>query len=516
MAKSSPKPSSNQNQPPAGVRKRVVKKIRKLSGQVPTKSSKKGVRRVMVKKNSQQRGNKLASLIAIAILLSSICLVAAFAWVSIELIFNPDKVTWLNQLLPGWVTNSLNNVEPPQTLPEIKTNLKKQDWIPGEILPLTGDTTESFLLPVFKQRPNCQSDCNDIVELRVYQRSLDLELQSKSEKYYTLATQQSITGLEESFVITPLVDATSENQGSSIALPVSKIGRFESGTPSGVWYYLQGKRQQGTYAIAYGYIVHYNPERTHLQMMLSWTSPSEQLPQWRQVTGGGAKELVVDQTVGLEPQLRIYQAKPVKFILNPIQLEEISLQPPVLNDKAYQNALLIARSGLWTPAWEWLQFIKKQRKGGIPAAAQAQIDMIRLHSQLTKTQADTTWASPSQQVLVDLIDGRWGKALQVFEASPQNVQEIATLLKADTGRLWTRAEAALQVNPNRPEVQAWAALILAAQQGQKRANSFLEGQTKISKESLTYIQNLLAKLNGEITQSKSTHQTPDYRLGADN
>jgi hypothetical protein len=132
--------------------------------------------------------------------------------------------------------------------------------------------------------------------------------------------------------------------------------------------------------------------------------------------------------------------------------------------------------------------MQKQRREKIPAAAQAQIDMIRLHSQLTKTQADTTWASPSQQVLADLIDGRWGKALQVFEASPQNAQEIATLLKADKGRLWNRVETALQVNPKRPEVQAWGALIIAVQQGQERANTFLQGQTQITKESLAYIE----------------------------
>jgi len=176
-------------------------------------------------------------------------------------------------------------------------------------------------------------------------------------------------------------------------------------------------------------------------------------------------------------------------------LEEISLTPAAMHDSAYQDALLIARSGLWTPAFEWLQSIQKQRKERIPATAQAQIDLIRLHSQLTKIQADKSWASPSQQVLADLIDGRWEKALQVFEASPQNAQEIVTLLKADKGRLWSRVEAALRVNPNRPEVQAWGALILAVQQGQKPANSWLKGQSQTTKDTLTHIQSLLEKLN---------------------
>ncbi|MHC5829279.1 MAG: hypothetical protein ACYT04_78535, partial [Nostoc sp.] len=128
--------------------------------------------------------------------------------------------------------------------------------------------------------------------------------------------------------------------------------------------------------------------------------------------------------------------------------------------------------------------------------------LIRLHSQLTKTQADKNWASPSQQVLADLIDGRWGKALQVFEASPHNTQEIVTLLKADEKTLWNRTVAALRVNPNRLDVQAWFALILAVQRGEEHTNSWLKAQPKITKDNLAYIQGLLAKLNGEGRKSE--------------
>ncbi|MFQ4141848.1 hypothetical protein [Chlorogloeopsis sp. ULAP02] len=501
-----PKPyrQNQQNQSSAKTtKKHTVKKLQKnlkeRQGKSPTHNSQKRSSPVLnpkskAKTTSARSRNHLVLTVAIAVLLGSVGLITAFAWVSIELILNPDKVTWLNQLIPTWVKFSFNSTEQPQSLGEIQINLTKQGWMAGEIVPLEANPTEAFVLPVLKQRVNCQSNCKDVVELRVYQRSHNLELQSKPEKYYNLMAQLPVTGLEESFVLNPLVNASSERQGSSTLLPISEVGRFEGETPSpGIWFYLQGKRTLGTNAIAYGYIVHYNPERSHLQLMLSWTSPSGRLPQWRQVTGSGAKELVVDQTVGFEPQLRVYQAKPIEFVLNPVQLEEVSLQSSALNDSAYQNALLIARSGLWTPAWEWLQFITKQRQGKMPAAAQAQIDMIRLHSQFTKTQADTTWVSPSQQVLADLIDGRWEKALQVFEASPQNAQEINSLLKADAGRLWSRVEAALQVNPHRLEVQAWGALLLAVQYGHERANSFLKEQTKLSQESFAYIQSLLAQ-----------------------
>ena len=244
---------------------------------------------------------------------------------------------------------------------------------------------------------------------------------------------------------------------------------------------------------AYGHILHYNPKRRDLQRMISWTSPSGDLPQWEQITGSDEKELVIRQTVGLEPRLRIYEIKPSEFVINPVKLSEITLKPPALKDGGYKDALLIARNGLWSPSYKWLQFIKKQ-KGKISSEAQAQIDFIREHSKLTKKLADRSWASPSQEVLADLIDGRWGQALKVYEASPQNPTEIRNLLKSDTGRIESRINAALEINPNRSEVQAWKALIIAAKQGTNKGYYWLKTQSKISQKSQTYIQKLLAKI----------------------
>ncbi|WP_066424606.1 hypothetical protein [Anabaena sp. 4-3] len=450
----------------------------------------------------EKKGSKLSSIIAIAILLTGAGLVLSFSWVGVMLIFNPQEVVWLNSFLPEWAKIDLNHSEHPQTLQQIRDSLTNQQQIIGEIIALD-DEKNSFLLPVLRQRPNCQSDCQEVVELRVYHLE-DLSYKAQPEKFYRLTEQLPITGLEESFVLAPLADSTSENQEFTDLLPLTEIQRYEGKTPGkGVWFYLQGKRQQGTHAIAYGYIVYYNPDRANLQQMLSWTSPNGQLPKWQQVTGGGEQELIVDQTVGLEPQLQVYQVKTVKLYLKPLQLEQITLKTSAIKDYAYQNALIIARSGLWTPAYEWLQFIKKQRKGVLPATAQAQLDLIRLHAQLSKTQADKTWASPGQQVLADLIDGRWQKALQVFEASPQNAQEIANLLKADKGRLWNRVVAALKVNPYRPEVQAWGALILAVQQGEDRANSWLQEQRSIQRATITNIQDLFKQLNPRVTASQT-------------
>jgi hypothetical protein len=67
----------------------------------------------------------------------------------------------------------------------------------------------------------------------------------------------------------------------------------------------------------------------------------------------------------------VYQVKPANSFLNPIQLEEISLKALELNNSAYQNAVSIARSGLWTPAFEWLQLLKTASRKNAGSSASA-------------------------------------------------------------------------------------------------------------------------------------------------
>lgn len=463
---------------------------------LPKNSNARQFKRVV--KNTSQKSKKtrrLTSLLALIILLLLTSLVIGFAWISFLFIFQPQQLGWINKVLPKWAQIKVAKSEA-QTIAQIEAAVNKLELQKGEII----YNENSFLLPIYKQRSNCQSDCKEIVELRVYQQADDFEFKMEPEKHYQLTTQIAIAGPEESFVIAPLVNATNENQGSSISLPVTEIKRLEGAeTESGTWYYLLGRRSEGTYNINYGHILYFNPARYHIQQLISWTSPTGTLPQWQQVTGNSNKELVINQTVGLEPQLQVYQVKSVKTFLNPVELNEITLKPPALKDSSYERAISIARSGLWTPAYNSLKSIKKRKKN-ISSNALAQIDVIRLHSQISKTQADTTWASPSQQVLANLIDGRWGKALEAFKATPsQNSSEISQSLKADSGRLWSRVETALQVNPNQNEVQAWGALILASQYGDARAYSWLKEQFKDKPVDLPEIQVLLKHLKGEVT-----------------
>lgn len=86
--------------------------------------------------------------------------------------------------------------------------------------------------------------------------------------------------------------------------------------------------------------------------------------------------------------------------------------------------------------------------------------------------------------------------MRVFQASPENTQEIKALLLT-SDQLLTRVQAALRVNPKRAEVKAWGALILAAQQGEESAIAWLEQQPKTTPATVAYIKSLLKPLGDE-------------------
>ncbi len=451
--------------------------------------------------NHQQKKDWIAALLVITLLLSAGGLVASSAWLIYSLFVNPNAIASLNQFLPQWAQLPIIQ-EPTKTLAQISAELSRQGKIAGKPLPLeinpANSQPTSIILPVRSQ--------NQIVELRVYRitDARTLLNQPSREIRYQLVTQVDVTGPEESFVVAPLVDPETADTSSNRPLPVTELRRFDSTTPTqGMWFYLWGQRQRG-HAIAYGQIVHYNPDRSYLSLMLPWTSPTQ--PQWQQAIAGGSLELVIDQTVDLEPRLQVYQVKPANFIFDPLQLEPVSIAEPALDSRDYQNALLIARSGLWTPAEKWLQFIKQQRqkRQAWSSAAQAQLDFIRLHAQKSQKQANQTWASPSQQVLTFIIDGRWGEALKVFQASPTNTQEITTLLTTDNGRIKNRVEVALRVNPKRTEVKAWGALLKGAQEDRRSAIAWLKQQPQTTAADVAYIQRFLKRLEGDFSSNKVT------------
>lgn len=452
----------------------------------------------------------LANFVALTVLWGGAGAMGGGAWLSYQLIVDPNASIWINQFLPEWSRLPFASGKSIQTLSQIRASLGQVGLIPGEMLLLPKEKSSErevpdLLVPVMvERRPTasivCKNPCRQIVELRVYQ-PVQIPYQSyETEQYYRLASSVAVEGPAESFVIASHTDAN-DSQGSNKSLPLTALSLFEGKVPSsGAWFNLSGQLLRADKKIPYGQVVHYNPTQTHLISLLEWTGAAGKVPSWRQVTGGGEPELAIDQTMGLDPQFTIYQVQPRKFVPNPIQLTAISLEEPALNNPGYQDALRLAKSGLWSPALGMMRALKTKAKGGWSPQAQAQLDLIKFHANVTQSQAIASWASPSQQVLADLIDGRWNDALQVFEADLGNSSEIATMLKNDGNRIWNRVDAALKVNSQDEGAKAWGALIVGAQEGQRSAAAWLDRLPDTDRETRVRIRGLLDRLGDAVSE----------------
>lgn len=473
----------------------------------------------------------MADGVAFTLLFGGSTLLAGGTWFSYNLIVNPDVGIWLNQFLPAWTQIPLQPHEAIKTLDEVRISLEEQGLNIGEGLSLPSSNSpqhshswldnhpylnllrpfllppeklvqnsSDLLVPVMKKRePSqvhpCPTLCQEIVELRVY-KAVQMPYQRPgSEQYYRLVHQLEANGPAESFVLASLIGNRTNQQGSNKPLPLTRIRQFSGTVPStGVWFNMNGERIIGQKKVPYGKVIHYNPTYYYLSTMLEWKSPAGQQPIWEQVTGNPEPELLIEETMGLEPQFNIYQVKPRRFVPNPIQLADISLDEQVIDNYAYRKALRLARSGLWSAALELIEPLKANQGSNSnqwPALAQAQLDLIRFHAKITEAQATALWASPTQKVLAGLIDGRWTEALNVVQNERVNSNEINTLLQADDGRLRSRIQAALAESPEEPDLQAWGALIVAAQEGRNRAITWLDEQSFATSENKIRIQELL-------------------------
>ncbi len=449
-------------------------------------------------------GNGLS---AIAAITGSTTLFFCGAWLSVRLILDPASINWVQPWLPAASQVPIANKEAPKTLQEITDQIREAGLIPAATLPLdsppqTSNPTHSkaqqqLLMPVMREIPcsgtaeTTATPCQALAGLRVYRPVFNPNNPSDPQPYYQLLNQLEITGPDQSAIVPTLTDseAATVNVGPQ---PLTRLEPFENAPELGNWFNVQSDRTFGNRKIAYGNIIHYNPETFHLSEMIHWVSPSGHLPKWQEITGGGDPELVINRTIGLESQFQIYQIKPVQFFLNPIRLEEISLIEPFLTSRAYRDALLLARSGLWSAAWELMASLKQDSSGSNwPQAAQAQLDVFRYHAQITQTQANATGMEPPQQILTALIDGNWTKALEVYELQLKLGDEMASLLTDEKFALWNRIETAVQVNPSQADAKAWGALVLAARYNDSEAVAWFEEQAQNTAQLRDRIYNLL-------------------------
>lgn len=424
-----------------------------------------------------------------------IALFSITIWLALRLIINPGAIGWLSVFIPEWNVTSL--VEAPQTLADIRTEAEAANLRLGTPIYFStypGFTQESLgfrdiLLPFYRDQAACKGGstsnapatdqtCQRLFELRVYRPSPVKKGWIVKAPGFVEVDRLIIKEPEEMVAIARLTEAKIAEQGSTRKLPLSQITPIPGNAPlMGAWFHLSGIWQRGRSQVIYGQVIRYDPLHHRLQSLLSWTTLADKLPHWQQVSGDNAAELVVNQTIGLEPHFQVYQWQALPSPGRPIQVKEISLTESALRDRSYQNGLLLARNGLWSPG---LELLKQSKKTNLQwsSTAQAQLDVVTLHAKITQAQAARDWASLKQQVMALLIDGQWAKAFKLLRSAHENGMDIAELVTDPSERLWQRVEVAMRVNAKLVDLQNIGVLLLAVRQDQTTAIDWLRQQLK--------------------------------------
>ncbi|MEM8806309.1 MAG: hypothetical protein AAGF01_09815 [Cyanobacteria bacterium P01_G01_bin.38] len=440
-----------------------------------------------------ERTQKLGWRIGTLLGLGATATLAGFViWSGVRLIIDPYSPNWLTTVVPA-----LGNPEktPLLTMAEIKANLPagmtagepvlwKSSKTPSQSNRTPEASEADWIIPIFQTQQRCRGGaqaltptggCATIVELQVYRP----QGAGSDGTRFKWANQITVRGPKESFVTSPLIGTAAEVAGVDHTAALTTVKLLEQPLePQQPWISLEGTRKVGALRVRYGQLVHYAPRSGQLTPLLAWTSGAGKQPFFRALDESGPDELMIDHTVGLEPKLQAYQV----IANRPPQLKEISLRRTVFKDtpatSLYDKALLLANSGGWSHALQIMQSAKKALGDDWSPAAEAQLKLIGAHAQLTQAQADRTWSSQRQQLLADLIDGRWETALKQTEASPATYAELLNLLKTHFPRLWPRVEAYLKAHPRDEAVQIWGAILLTARQTPDAGKDWLEKQSQ--------------------------------------
>lgn len=475
---------------PARGDEAVMRRIKKNSGRVKV---------WVTQHRAGRRRSHLAQAGATGVIVGAMSAVITGTWLAIQLIVNPGAVSWVSQFFPGWDMSSL--IEPPQTLTEIGKAAADNGLEIGKPIYLStypGFSANSpgfydLLLPFYQPQTQCEAvdseldRCRRMTELRVYRPYATQPSQSNglttTEPTFKLVDRVKVTGLEELVAIAPLTDAGIAGQGSTRTLPLTSLSPLQGTAPlPGAWFHATGIWQRGRNRVVYGRLVRYDPLHDRLQVLLNWTSLVEALPQWQQVTGSAAAELVVDQSIGLEPQFQVYQIESIQAPGRSTQVEPVTLTRAASNRQDYRQGLVLARNGLWSPALKLLQQ-SKQTDPQWSAVAQSQLDLVALHAKVTQAQAEQEWSSPRQQMVALLIDGQWAKAFDVLQTARRQGFDISDWLSNQPDFLWRRVEASVRVNARSTEVQNWGILLMAVRQDRQSAVAWLRQQTSQNRQS---------------------------------
>ena len=418
------------------------------------------------------------------LIIFSIPLVGGFMGLGLIYLVNPSAITWfVPSDAPVFYSNSLWNI--PKSIPQIQLELGKSQLKLGESYNLK---TDEIIYTVL------ETETQNLREIRIYQ-----PIRDRSEEKFLLISTMTIAGVDEYFVRSPLLKYATyaipeKLQPNRNRLPLKKFSPLDN-PPSqhdGVWFTTSGKVDE----IAYGQIYYFAVDkRSQLIELDIWTSGAGELPKWRNALASNPSsiQLVVNQTQEFEPTFLIFQPEEaIASSVRKIQLRQVTLNEAKDQPKAYQDALVMASVGLWSPALgKFDLMVQKLRSQGktLPPFLQEQYDMIAFHSQLTTMRAQQPNSSLGEKALINIIDGRWGEALAIANDPAYKGDKIAEMLARYHPHIWQRVMTMLTFTDS-TDIKLWGGLVVLHRNGLRRAEFWLRSQKVDGKDFNQLLQRL--------------------------
>jgi len=414
----------------------------------------------------------------------SIPIVGGFVVFGLIYLYNPASISWLaSSNAPVFYSRSLWNV--PKSISQIQSELGRSQLKLGENFNLkTGETLYTVL----------ETETQNIREIRLYQSIRDRDV----EKLLLVSTT-TVAGIDEYFARSPLLKYITypipkRLQSSRNRLPLKKLSLLNN-PPSqfnGIWFTTSGNVD----GIAYGQIYYFaTDKRSQLVELDAWTSATGELPKWRKALSSNANsiQLVINQTQAFEPSFLIFQPEEaIGNSISQVQLRQVNLNEAKNQPKAYQDALVMASVGLWSPALGKFNLMVDQlRSQGktLPPFLQEQYDLIALHAKITSEQAQNPNSSLGEKALINIIDGRWTEALAIANDPAYKGDKIAEMLAKYHPHIWQRAMTMLTFT-SATEIKLWGGLVVLQRDGLRRSEHWLRSQKVDPKDSNQLLQRL--------------------------
>lgn len=420
-------------------------------------------------------GRLFRSLLIWIVLLGASAGAGVSIWISALLILRPHPPQWLASALPYW-TQSWSNT-PAQSLANIQAELQSSGQAAGALIDLTQPGTDPslarlYLLPILPIPSSCSRSCEDIQAIRLY-RAGD---RRTPEAALYLLDELTIAGPSENHIIDPVTHPELAGFTSTTPLPLIQIKSLP-GPLSGHWLTLTGRWQNRGRPVLYGQVLHVDPHTLRINSLLNWYSPAGRLPTWQPLDGDDFPELVIDQSVGLEPTFKAYTIASTLTAAVNTRLVEVSLLPEPLPSPShrtqYSHALFLAQQGLWSASYQRLDQLKSQLAEQWSARLERQLQLTQLHQRVSQQQAEREWPRIGYKLLALLLDGQWQPALETLQTTQQEAIATLPVLEQNFPRLWQRITAALEVDSRQTAARLWGAVMLMAKGDEKSAQQWL-------------------------------------------